>query len=143
MGRKPVTVVASVLSPFCLTFLIVGTEWGGLIYIYGVMTVMALAYNPRSSTAYLYAAELLPPNRRLFFGTSLFLFDGMFSVFAAFYFWKFGDMNALFIGVGVVFCIALTYMTIVMPETPSFLLAKGDVEGYQASLSFITGTPYE
>jgi hypothetical protein len=68
---------------------------------------MALSYNPRGSTAYLFASELLPPRKRLLFGTSNFTIDGLFSISAAGYFYYIGDVNLLFIVVGVIFTLAL------------------------------------
>jgi hypothetical protein len=87
--------------------LIFGVKHLGIYYIFAVLTAMALSYNPRGSTAYLYATEVLPPSRRLTFGTFNFTLDGIFSITAACYFYYVGDVNSFFIVAGLIFTLAL------------------------------------
>ena len=94
------------------------------------MAIAALAYNPRSSTAYLYGAEILPPRKRLMFGTSLFMLDGCFGMFASFYFYTWKDQDLFFVIVLTVFSTALIVMALFLPETPSFCLIIGNVAGF-------------
>jgi len=98
------------------------------------MAVAALAYNPRSSTAYLYGAEILPPKKRLLFGTLLFMLDGCFGMFAPFYFYTWKDQNFFFAIIFVVILSALITMYFFLPETPSFCLTVGNVAGFQKSI---------
>ena len=139
VGRHPVMIVASLVTPVCLTALYFGSKSLGLNFVYALMILMALAYNPRSSTAYLYATEILPPSKRLLFGTILFFIDGMVSVSAAVYFYYVGDQNLFFLIIGAIFVVALAVMLIALPETPSFLLASGQGEIFRDSLEKLTG----
>jgi len=107
------------------------------------MAVAALAYNPRSSTSYLYGAEILPPKNRLLFGMLLFMLDGCFGMFAPFYFYTWKDQNFLFVIIFVVILSALIIMYFVLPETPSFCLTVGNVTGFQKSIEKLTGVSTE
>ena len=129
-GRHRVTVIAGAITPICLTVMYFGAEKYGIYLCYGTMAIMALAYNPRSSTAYLYGAEILPPRKRLMFGTSLFMLDGCFGMFASFYFYTWKDQDFFFVIVFTVFSTALIVMAVLFPETPSFCLTIGDVTGF-------------
>lgn len=100
---------------------------------------MALTYNPRGSTAYLYATEVIPRTKRLSFATFHFTVDGFLSIITACYFFYIGDVNIFFAIVGIIFTIALIVIQIFVPETPSFLLATGDTEGFTASIQKFTG----
>ncbi len=79
---------------------------------------------------YLYAVELLPVETRLLFGSALFFIDGCISVFAAFYFFYWKNQNSFIIGLGTVFTTALIVMHFFLPETPQFLLVRGNITGY-------------
>ena len=107
-----------------------GAEKYGIYLCYVTMAIAALAYNPRSSTAYLYGAEILPPRKRLMFGTSLFMLDGCFGMFASFYFYTWKDQDFFFVIVLTVFSTALIVMALFLPETPSFCLTIGNVAGF-------------
>lgn len=89
-GRHKVVCIAATMTPIGLFALIVGAKKLGIYFLYFTFGVMALSYNPRGSTSYLYALEVIPDRARLLFGTILFFFDGCFSVFTAVYFfyWK-------------------------------------------------------
>jgi len=129
-GRHRVTCVAASVTPLCLAVLFVGAKSFGLFFIYLVFGILGLTYNPRGSTAYLYGAEMLPVDKRLLFGSLLFFIDGLFSVFASFYFYTFKNQNVFFIGICIIFVTALVIMALFLPETPSFLLMKGNIPGY-------------
>lgn len=88
-GRHRVTCVAAAVTPLVLSGLIFGAKSIGLSGIYIAFGVLGITYNPRGSTAYLYGAEMLPVDKRLKFGSVLFFIDGIFSIFAAFYFYYF------------------------------------------------------
>jgi MFS family permease len=138
-GRHLVTCTAATVTPLALVILIFGVPHFGLIGIYITFAVLGLTYNPRGSTAYLYGAEMLPTNKRLLFGQVLFFADGIFSICASFYFYSVGNLNAFFAGVLVAFTTALVAMTFLLPETPSFLLMKGDIVEYQRIVALVTG----
>ena len=87
-GRHKVVCIAAAVTPPCLAALVIGSRHFGIYFVYTMFAIMGLTYNPRGSTAYLYAVEVLPPKWRLFFGSTLFFIDGLVSVFAAFYFYK-------------------------------------------------------
>jgi len=129
-GRHRVTVIAGSLTPIGLAAMYFGKDKYGIQFCYAIMAVMALAYTPRASTAYLYGAEILPPKKRLMFGTILFMIDGCFGMFAPFYFYTWKDQNTLFIIIFVVFLSALIVMQLFLPETPSFCLTVGNVSGF-------------
>lgn len=130
IGRHKVTCIAACLTPLSLAALFFGAKPLGLTFIYVVFGLLGLSYNPRGSTAYLYGAEMLPVNKRLLYGSILFFLDGCFSVFASYYFYTWKNQNLFFSIVFCVFTTALLIMIIFLPETPSFLLMKGDVAGY-------------
>ena len=138
-GRHLVTCAAATLTPLALIVLVIGVPHFGLIGIYLTFAILGLTYNPRGSTAYLYGAEMLPTKKRLLFGQILFFADGIFSICASFYFYSIGNLNAFFIGILIAFTTALIAMQFLLPETPSFLLMKGDIAGYQHSLAIVTG----
>lgn len=104
-----------------------------------VFGALGLTYNPRGSTAYLYGAEMLPTEKRLKFGSLVFFCDGIVSILASLYFYTYKQLNVWFIIVLVVFTTALVLMAVLLPETPCFLLMRGDIEGYQKSLAKVTG----
>lgn len=105
--------------------------------------ILGISYNPRGSSAYLYGAEMLPTEKRLNFGSILFFTDGIISMSAAFYFYTFKKLNVFFFVALSIFATALVLMTILLPETPCFLLMRGDIEGYQRSLAKVTGRKAE
>lgn len=119
--------------------LIIGSRKLGIFFLYAVFGLMGLTYNPRGSTVYLFAVEMIPFNSRLMFGSALFFFDGCFSVFVSFYFYYWKNQNSLLIVLGTLFTTALVVLHFFLPETPQFLLVKGDVTGYQLSIAKITG----
>lgn len=143
IGRHKVTVIASIMTPICLLVLYFGAQNSGVYLVYPVMACLAVTYNPRSSTVYLYAAEFLPPNKRLWFGSTLFFLDGCFGIFASYYFYTWKDQNLFFIIIGTIFTISLVILAFFLPETPSFLLMKGDVAGFKKSIEMMTGVPAE
>ena len=122
--------IAATITPIGLALLIVGAKKLGIFFIYLVFGIMGLSYNPRGSTSYLYALEVIPNEARLLFGTLLFFFDGCFSVFTAVYFFYWKSQNLYLIVLGAVFTLALIVMKFFLPETPAFLLMKGDINGY-------------
>lgn len=131
--------VASTVTPLALLALIFGAKSYGLIGVYFVFGILGTSYNPRASTAYLYGAEMLPVNKRLKFGSVLFFIDGIFSICAAYYFYKFKSINTFFIAVLCCFTTAWLILAIFLPETPSFLLMRGDIPAYNKSLAKMTG----
>ena len=90
-GRKKIVVFASLITPIGICLLLGGVRHLGIYFIFAIMTCMALAYNPRSSTAFLYASEIIPPSKRILFSTFNFTLDGIFSISAACYFYYIGD----------------------------------------------------
>ena len=122
--------IAATITPIGLALLIVGAKKLGIFFIYLVFGIMGLSYNPRGSTSYLYALEVIPNEARLLFGTLLFFFDGCFTVFTAVYFFYWKSQNLYLIVLGAVFTLALIVMKFFLPETPAFLLMKGDINGY-------------
>jgi hypothetical protein len=111
----------------------------GLIGIYIVFGLLGITYNPRGSSTYLYGAEMLPTEKRLQFGSILFFADGIVSMSSAFYFYTFKKLSVFFFVFLSIFVTALILMTFLLPETPCFLLMRGDIEGYQRSLAKVTG----
>jgi MFS family permease len=89
-GRHKIVCIAATVTPICLSALIIGSRKLGIFFLYAVFGIMGLTYNPRGSTVYLYAVELLPVDTRLLFGSALFFTDGCISIFASvyFYYWK-------------------------------------------------------
>ena len=59
-GRHKVVVFAALITPVSLITLVYGYKHFKIIGIYIVFGILALTYNPRGSTAYLYGAEMLP-----------------------------------------------------------------------------------
>jgi len=104
---------------------------------------MGLTYNPRGSTAYLYAVEVLPPRMRLIFGSTLFFVDGLVSVSAAYYFYKWKSVNVVLIVIGAFLTSAIITMNFLLPETPQFLLVRGKVDAYQLSIARLTNQSKE
>lgn len=138
-GRKKVVCFAAIFTPISLAALLLFAQKFELFFIYIVFGILGLTYNPRGSTVYLYSAELLPKDKRLLFGSLLFFIDGMFSVSASYYFYEFKSQNAFFLFIIVGFTTAWILMIVFLPETPSFLLMKGDIKGYRLSLAKVTG----
>jgi len=58
---------------------------------------------------------------------------------ASLYFYTYKQLNVFFIILLVVFTTALVLMAVLLPETPCFLLMRGDIEGYRKSLAKVTG----
>lgn len=124
-GRKPVILAATMVTPIGVALiLLLGTHLT-LYWIYGILIMIALAYNPRASTAYLYATEVLPKRRRMLFGGTLFTFEGLFTVSVAYYFYVYRDQNTIMIGVSVACILAMIVLFFFLPESPSFLLITG------------------
>ena len=109
-GRHKVTCIAAAVTPPCLAALVIGSRPLGIYFVYAMFAIMGLTYNPRGATAYLYAAELLPPRNRLFFGSTLFFIDGLVSVFASFYFYKWKNLNLALIVIGTFVASAVIVM---------------------------------
>jgi len=125
-----VACTAAAVTPICLAALIIGARKLGIFFLYAAFGIMGTAYTPRASTVYLYAVEVLPTSYRLIFGSTLFFIDGCISVFAAFYFYTWKNQNIFIIGIGALLTGAIITMHFFLPETPQFLLVKGDVHGY-------------
>jgi len=86
--------------------------------MYLMFAVMGLTYNPRASTVYLYAVELLPSSTRLLFGSTLFFIDGCISVSAAVYFYYWKNQNLLFFVIAALLTLSIVLMHFILPETP-------------------------
>ena len=75
-GRKYVVVYSSLITPFGIFMLL---SFAKDIYaIYGIIFMIGLTYNPRSSTAYIYGNEFLQSSERMRYGTLNFAFSGFF-----------------------------------------------------------------
>ena len=55
-GRKPIVLSAAIVTPIGISLLFFAQD---IYYVYAVMFVIGLTYNPRSSVAYLYGTEFL------------------------------------------------------------------------------------
>mmetsp|Transcript_5144 Transcript_5144/g.3607 ORF Transcript_5144/g.3607 Transcript_5144/m.3607 type:complete len:102 (+) Transcript_5144:426-731(+) len=100
---------------------------------------MALSYNPRASTSYLYATEVLPQKRKMLFGSMCFCFDGLFTIFAAYFFLFVRDQNTMMMILGSSCLVALTLVLCLLPESPSFLLITGKMVKYRAAMNNLAG----
>ena len=75
-GRKYVVVYSSLVTPIGIFMLL---SFAKDIYaIYGIIFLIGLTYNPRSSTAYIYGNEFLHTSQRMKFGVLNFIFVGLF-----------------------------------------------------------------
>lgn len=57
LGRRPVVILSSIVTPLCLIILM--TLAKSLTAIYVLIVLMGLTYNSRSSTAYIFGCEFL------------------------------------------------------------------------------------
>ena len=89
LGRKKVIVLASLVTPLGITVLLLFGK--SLPFIYATVFFIGLSYNPRSSTAYLFATEFLEKRHHLNYGQANFLFSGACQALSGWYFWQFGD----------------------------------------------------
>mmetsp|Transcript_67896 Transcript_67896/g.94014 ORF Transcript_67896/g.94014 Transcript_67896/m.94014 type:complete len:315 (+) Transcript_67896:458-1402(+) len=138
-GRKPVILVATMVTPIGVALLLLlGTNLT-LYWIYAILIMIALAYNPRASTSYLYATEVLPKRRRMLFGGTLFTIDGLFTISAAYYFFVVGDQNLMMILLSGTCILAMIVLFFFLPESPSFLLITGKGIEYQKSIDKLIG----
>lgn len=133
------TSIAATITPLSLLILIFGYKKLGLIGIYIVFGLLGITYNPRGSSAYLYGAEMLPTEKRLMFGSCVFFCDGIVSILASFYFYTYKTLSVFFVIVLTIFTSALTLMVVLLPETPCFLLMRGNIDAYHFSLAKVTG----
>ena len=76
LGRKAVVFYSGLVTPICMVLLLILAN--DLTVIYSLIFLMGLTYNPRSSTAYLYATEFIQTRNRLKVGTYTFGFSGIF-----------------------------------------------------------------
>lgn len=75
-GRKIVVLGSSIVTPLGIIALLLFAE--NLTHIYVIMFIIGLAYNPRSSVAYLYGSEFLQKKEQLKFGALNFTYCGLF-----------------------------------------------------------------
>lgn len=134
-GRHPVICLAALVTPLALVFLVLASKQIGIFGIYMMMGFLGLSYNPRSSTAYLYGAEMLPKNLRIRFNAALFFLDGTTTILVPVFFYYFGNQNTIFLVFSLIISFALVCLKFVLPESPSFLLSKGDFEGYRKCMA--------
>lgn len=126
--------IAATITPIGLAALVIGSRSLGIFFVYAIFAAMGLSYNPLGATSYLYALEVIPKEARMLFGTLLFFLDGFFSVLTSVYFFYWKSQNLYMIALGTLFTSALIIMKFYLPETPAFLLMKGDISGYQTSI---------
>lgn len=138
-GRKPVILLATLVTPIGVALIILLGTHLNLYYIYSILFVIALAYNPRASTSYLYATEVLPKRGRMFYGGMVFTIDGLFTVSAAYYFFVVRDQNLMMIILSGACVLAMILIFFFLPESPSFLLITGKGVEYQKSLDTLLG----
>jgi MFS family permease len=136
-GRHPVIFFSALCTPVSLIFLVCASKHIGIFGIYLVMGFLGLSYNPRCSTAYLYGAEMLPKPLRIRFNAAVFFFDGSMTILAPVFFYYFGNQNAIFFVFALIMSVALVCFKFLLPESPSFLLSKGDFEGYRKCMARI------
>jgi MFS family permease len=83
-GRKNVVIGASLVTPIGIFLLFIVNN---IYYIYAIMFVIGLTYNPRSSVAYLYGSEFLQKKDKLKFGAYNFTLSGIFQFLSAIWFY--------------------------------------------------------
>lgn len=137
LGRKPFLLIAAGVTPLGLGLALVSAK--DLVGIYIMLGVVALFYNPRCSTSFLFANEMIPAKYRLLFNNIVFTSDGIISILTGYYYYKIGDQFLTFKITITLFVISLLCIYLVMPETPSFLLTKGRNEEYINSIQTVTG----
>lgn len=142
-GRHRVVSIAAAFTPIGLIVLITLSKHIGLLGIYIVFSIMGLCYNPRGSTAYLYGCEILPKPLRLYFSTVNFSLDGTITMTAPLFFYYIGDIRVFFMIMGTIFTTALLSFIFILPESPSFLLSKANIDGYQKAMVQLTGQKRE
>ena len=67
-------VYSSMVTPIGIFLLLAFAK--DIYAIYGIIFIVGLTYNPRSSTAYIYGNEFLQSSERMKFGTLNFVFSG-------------------------------------------------------------------
>jgi len=113
------------MTPIGAAFVISFNTSLTLGWIYVIFMAMALAYNPRASTSYLYATELLPKSKKMIFGSALFGIDGLFTIFSAYFFFVVRDQNAMMAILGTACLLSVITFYFFLPDSPSFLLLTG------------------
>ena len=88
-GRKGVVLIASAVTPIGILILIFLSI--NIYFVYAVMFIIGLTYNPRSSVAYLYGSEFLPKEQKLVYGAYNFTLSGVLQCLSAVYFYQFKD----------------------------------------------------
>jgi len=75
-GRKNAIIISSLITPIGIVCMLCLAK--DIYAIYGIIFIMGLTYNPRSSTAYIYGTEFLESAQKMNFGTLNFVFTGLF-----------------------------------------------------------------
>lgn len=83
-GRKPVVIIATLVTPLgIICLLLFGNS---LIKIYIIFFIMGLSYSSRSSVSYLLGSEFITEKYQLHFGIMLFVTDGIITILTSIYF---------------------------------------------------------
>ena len=96
--------------------------------IYLLTFMLALTYNTRSSTAYIYGTEFLPKSEKLNYGAFLFGISGLLQVVTPGFFYYYKSQTLYLIIMALLIFIAIAFIGIVTPESPMYLYEKGRFE---------------
>ena len=123
-GRRKTILLAGIAPPLCIILLIVAKKLNflTLTLIYGLILIMGLCYTTRSSTAYLYASEILPEKYRLHFGSTIFMIDGFTTICTATFFGTLGSQDLYLMWSASISILALFAFYLWAPESPPYLL---------------------
>ena len=134
-GRKPTMLAASAITPIGIIIMLL---FGNDIYkIYVIIFIMGLAYNTRSSAAYLFGTEFLCKESHIKYGQVLFCFSSLINILSALFFWLFRDQTSYFFFLFVIMMFSLIWIGVYTPESPLFLWEKENYDKLKICLSRI------
>ena len=130
-GRKTVVLLASSVTPLGIILLFFAPN---IYYVYSIMFLIGLTYNTRSSVAYLYGCEFLEKKDVLKFGAYNFTISGFLQFLSAVWFYFMKSQDSYFVVMIILMIAAITWVLLMVPESPTFLFEIQDFERFEISL---------